>query len=80
MEGSSGSAATSSTVRGHQQSWTSGGHQQSWTSGGHLSSGWSRNVLVLQIETQLHRQQGKAINNFDEQLPTSLGQARWAEP
>lgn len=32
-------------------------------------NGWSRNVLVMQIETQLHQRQGKAINNFDDRLP-----------
>jgi predicted nuclease of restriction endonuclease-like (RecB) superfamily len=31
--------------------------------------GWSRNVLVMQIETGLHRRQGKAITNFDATLP-----------
>ncbi|MCB9726843.1 MAG: DUF1016 domain-containing protein [Deltaproteobacteria bacterium] len=31
--------------------------------------GWSRNVLVMQIETGLHRRQGKAITNFEDVLP-----------
>ncbi len=31
--------------------------------------GWSRDVLVMQIESGLHLRQGKAITNFDEQLP-----------
>lgn len=31
--------------------------------------GWSRNVLVMQIESGLHRRQGKAITNFDATLP-----------
>lgn len=31
--------------------------------------GWSRNVLVLQIERRLHRRQGKAITNFPATLP-----------
>jgi len=34
-----------------------------------LANGWSRNVLVLQIETGLYRRQGKAITNFDRTLP-----------
>jgi predicted nuclease of restriction endonuclease-like (RecB) superfamily len=32
-------------------------------------SGWSRNVLVLQIESGLYRRQGKAITNFQATLP-----------
>jgi predicted nuclease of restriction endonuclease-like (RecB) superfamily len=31
--------------------------------------GWSRNVLVLQIESDLYRRQGKAISNFQSALP-----------
>ena len=31
--------------------------------------GWSRNVLVLQIESRLYRRQGKAITNFRATLP-----------
>ncbi len=31
--------------------------------------GWSRNVLVHQIESGLHLRQGKALNNFDRVLP-----------
>lgn len=31
--------------------------------------GWSRNVLVLQIESGLYRRQGKAISNFQAALP-----------
>jgi predicted nuclease of restriction endonuclease-like (RecB) superfamily len=31
--------------------------------------GWSRNVLVLQIESGLYRRQGKAITNFERTLP-----------
>jgi predicted nuclease of restriction endonuclease-like (RecB) superfamily len=34
-----------------------------------LANGWSRNVLVLQIEAGLYRRQGKAITNFDRTLP-----------
>lgn len=32
--------------------------------------GWSRNILVLQIETGLHRRQGEAITNFARTLPS----------
>jgi predicted nuclease of restriction endonuclease-like (RecB) superfamily len=34
-----------------------------------LEHGWSRNVLTLQIESRLHRRQGKAITNFSLTLP-----------
>jgi predicted nuclease of restriction endonuclease-like (RecB) superfamily len=34
-----------------------------------LENGWSRSVLVLQIETQLYQRQGKAISNFTSTLP-----------
>lgn len=34
-----------------------------------IEHGWSRNVLVMQIETRLHERQGQAINNFDAALP-----------
>jgi len=35
-----------------------------------LAQGWSRNVLAVQIETQAHARQGKAITNFDALLPS----------
>jgi predicted nuclease of restriction endonuclease-like (RecB) superfamily len=34
-----------------------------------IEQGWSRNVLVHQIETGLYRRQGKADTNFDRTLP-----------
>ncbi|NSW78454.1 MAG: hypothetical protein HPY54_05430 [Chthonomonadetes bacterium] len=34
-----------------------------------LSHGWSRNVLVHQIEVELYRRQGKAVTNFERTLP-----------
>lgn len=34
-----------------------------------IAHGWSRAVLVHQIESGLHRRQGKALNNFDRVLP-----------
>ncbi len=34
-----------------------------------IQHGWSRNVLVHQIEGNLYRRQGKAITNFDRTLP-----------
>ena len=34
-----------------------------------IAHGWSRSVLVHQIESRLHRRQGRALNNFDRVLP-----------
>src|SRR5271170_1659600 len=34
-----------------------------------IRNGWSRNVLVMQIESALYRRQGKAITNFQATLP-----------
>jgi predicted nuclease of restriction endonuclease-like (RecB) superfamily len=34
-----------------------------------IENGWSREVLILQIETGLYQRQGKAISNFDRTLP-----------
>ena len=35
-----------------------------------IEHGWSRNVMVLQIETNLHQRQGQAITNFKDRLPS----------
>jgi predicted nuclease of restriction endonuclease-like (RecB) superfamily len=35
-----------------------------------IEHGWSRNVLVLQIESGLYRRQGKATTNFQATLPS----------
>ncbi len=35
-----------------------------------IENGWSRNVLVHQIESGLYRRQGKALTNFAQALPT----------
>jgi len=34
-----------------------------------LANGWSRNVLTLMIESEAHRRTGKAVSNFELQLP-----------
>lgn len=34
-----------------------------------IQNGWSRNVLVHQIESGLYKRQGKAVSNFDRTLP-----------
>lgn len=36
---------------------------------GIIQNGWSRNVLSMQIETNLFKRQGNAITNFREKLP-----------
>jgi len=36
-----------------------------------LSEGWSRDVLAQMIDSGAHLRQGKAITNFDQQLPPS---------
>lgn len=36
-----------------------------------IDNGWSRNVMLYQIESQLHLRQGSAITNFELTLPKS---------
>ncbi len=36
-----------------------------------IENGWSRNVLVMQIETRLLERQGSAVTNFEQRLPKS---------
>lgn len=45
--------------------------QRAWYIEKTIENGWSRNVLVLQIESNLYERQGKAITNFKETLPAS---------
>jgi predicted nuclease of restriction endonuclease-like (RecB) superfamily len=40
-----------------------------WYAKSAIEFGWSRNVLVHQIETKLYERQGKAITNFERTLP-----------
>jgi len=42
---------------------------QLWYAKKTIENGWSRNVLVMQIESQLHLRQGKATTNFELTLP-----------
>lgn len=35
-----------------------------------IEHGWSRNMMVIQIETVLHKRQGQAITNFKDKLPS----------
>jgi predicted nuclease of restriction endonuclease-like (RecB) superfamily len=34
-----------------------------------IEHGWSRSIMVMQIETALHKRQGQAITNFKDKLP-----------
>ncbi|MBD0267443.1 MAG: DUF1016 domain-containing protein [Cyanobacteria bacterium Co-bin8] len=34
-----------------------------------IENGWSRNILVMQIESSLYQRQGGAVTNFDRTLP-----------
>jgi predicted nuclease of restriction endonuclease-like (RecB) superfamily len=40
-----------------------------WYARAALEHGWSRNILVLQVERGLYRRQGKAVTNFQATLP-----------
>jgi len=35
-----------------------------------LENGWSRNIMLAQIESGLHLREGKAVSNFNKQLPS----------
>lgn len=37
-----------------------------------IANGWSRNILVLQIQSGLHGRQGRAIPDFTKTLPENL--------
>jgi predicted nuclease of restriction endonuclease-like (RecB) superfamily len=40
-----------------------------WYAARTVENGWSRNILALQIESDLHKRHGKAITNFKQALP-----------
>jgi predicted nuclease of restriction endonuclease-like (RecB) superfamily len=42
---------------------------RTWYAARVVENGWSRNVLVHQIESGLHRRQGQAVTNFARTLP-----------
>ena len=44
-------------------------HEREWYAGKTIENGWSRNVMVHQIESGLYHRQGKALTNFPETLP-----------
>jgi predicted nuclease of restriction endonuclease-like (RecB) superfamily len=54
-----------------------------WYAAKAVEHGWSRNVLALQIESGLHKRQGKAVSNFKTRLPplqSDLAQAITKDP
>jgi predicted nuclease of restriction endonuclease-like (RecB) superfamily len=48
---------------------TKSAEERLWYARQTVQSGWSRNVLVLQMESGLYRRQGKAQTNFAKALP-----------
>lgn len=44
-------------------------HERLWYAQATIEHGWSRNVLVMQIESGLYKRQGKAISNFSKAFP-----------
>lgn len=46
-----------------------GQEEREWYIRATIEHGWSRNVLVHQIESKLYARQGKAITNFERALP-----------
>jgi predicted nuclease of restriction endonuclease-like (RecB) superfamily len=40
-----------------------------WYAAKSTEHGWSRSILVMQIETRAYERQGNAVNNFPERLP-----------
>ncbi|MCZ2156816.1 MAG: PDDEXK nuclease domain-containing protein [Bryobacterales bacterium] len=43
--------------------------ERRWYAEQTIENGWSRNVLILQIESRLYHRQGRAISNFQSALP-----------
>ena len=43
--------------------------ERRWYAAQALENGWSRNVLVIQIETGLRQRTGSAVSNFSQRLP-----------
>ena len=43
--------------------------ERAWYVDQAIQNGWSRNVLVMQIESGLYQRQGKALTNFQPPFP-----------
>jgi len=57
--------------------------ERMWYAQQAIENGWSRDVLVLQIENQLHRRLGEAVTNFEQVLPkpqSDLAQSLLKDP
>lgn len=57
--------------------------ERRWYAEAAIENGWSRNILVIQIEAGLYRRQGKALTNFQRTLPppqSDLAQQLWKDP
>ncbi len=46
--------------------------ERRWYAAQATAHNWSRNVLVMQIETRAHQRAGQAVTNFAQQLPAPL--------
>lgn len=46
-------------------------NEREWYAKAAIEHGWSRNVLIHQIETQLHKREGAALTNFTKTLPAA---------
>jgi predicted nuclease of restriction endonuclease-like (RecB) superfamily len=46
--------------------------ERRWYASQAMQHHWSRNVLVMQIETKAHARSGQAVTNFDQSLPAPL--------
>ena len=46
-----------------------GAEERLWYARAAVANGWSRNVLVHWIESDLHKRQGRASTNFERSLP-----------
>jgi len=46
-----------------------GHNERLWYAEAAVHHGWSRNVLALQVESQLYQRQGRALTNFQRTLP-----------
>jgi predicted nuclease of restriction endonuclease-like (RecB) superfamily len=45
-----------------------------------IVNGWSRNILVMQIEGGLYRRQGKAVTNFQQNAFGAAVRSRSGDP
>lgn len=49
---------------------TKAADERLWYARAAIQNGWSRNVLLIQIESGLYHRQGRAITNFEKTLPS----------